>query len=56
MDIAFAIVPLLIYLMLLAITVFVLYLVIQAAVRNGINTSIVGKRMLEKKDDNPKFK
>lgn len=44
---AFSIIPILFYLL----SLFILYLVIQAAVRNGINSSIVGKWMREKYDE-----
>lgn len=43
-------------LIMIVVSVFVLYLVIQAAVRNGINTSVVGKRMREKENKDPKDK
>lgn len=51
MEVVFSIIPILFSLMSIAIIVLVLYLVTQAAVRNGINTSIVGKRMSEKSDE-----
>ncbi|WP_172840442.1 hypothetical protein [Virgibacillus phasianinus] len=47
--------PFLMWLIFLAVGMFVLYLVVQAAVRNGINTSIVGKRMKEQNEKNPKI-
>ncbi|WP_161493903.1 hypothetical protein [Virgibacillus necropolis] len=50
MEVAFSLAPIILYLLFMGVAVFVLYLIIQAAVRNGINSSIVGKWVREKKD------
>lgn len=55
MESFFIFFPFLIWLIFIGIGALILYFVIKAAVREGINTSIIGKQMQEKESKYPKI-